>query len=100
MRGFTLIELMVVVAIIAIITTFAIPIYNTTIQMTEGRVDVANIRILNSATYQWMLKAKENDPRKESTETLKTKLSTFLVEWPQSPNGKTYKLENGQWKVE
>ena len=48
--GFTLIEILLVVAILAVLALLAIPRFVSTIQDSKNNVDIANLEILNSAT--------------------------------------------------
>ena len=98
--GFSLVELLMVLSIIAVLVAIVVPIYNSTVQTARDRTDEANIKILNSATLQWMLADKSNDPRNETKDTLKPKLADYLMEWPVSPNNKAFVLDNGLWKVQ
>ena len=98
--GFALMELLTVLIIIAVLVAIAVPIYNSTVQTAKDRIDEANVKILNSATLQWMLEDKNNDPRNETTDSLKFKLTGYLMEWPVSPNNKVFVLDNGLWKVQ
>jgi len=92
---------MTVVIIIAVLLAIAVPVFNSTQQKARDRTDEANVKILNSATLQWVLANEANDPRDYETDTLKPELAGYLLEWPKSPNdGKEYVLENGLWKVE
>lgn len=100
-NGFSLIELTVVLIIIAILVAIAVPIYQSSQQAARDRVDEANVRILNSATLQWILEDETNDPRNMNTGSLKIELEgKYVNEWPVSPNGKTYELSTeGLWEV-
>ena len=98
--GFALVELFVVLIIIAVLVAIAIPIYNNIQQTARDKTDETNVRIINSATLQWMLANHSNDPRKETTDTLKSKLAGYLMEWPISSNGRVFVLDNGFWKVQ
>jgi len=51
-RGFSLVELLVVVVVIAVLMAIAVPVYRSTEQTARDRVDEANVKILDSATLQ------------------------------------------------
>ena len=49
-RGFTLIEMLLVAAILAVLALLAVPRLVGTIQNSEDNVDIANLEIINRAT--------------------------------------------------
>lgn len=53
--GFTLVELMVVVAIIGILVAIAVPTYNSNTEAAKIAMDQANLRILNFATVNYKI---------------------------------------------
>lgn len=91
-------ELMIVLSIVILLVALAIPIFLSAVQTARDQVDEANLRILNSATLQWLLADEANDPLKLETWQLQAELTgKYLEGWPVSPNNKRYELEQGQW---
>jgi prepilin-type N-terminal cleavage/methylation domain-containing protein len=53
--GFTLVEIMIVVTIIAMLAVLAIPFYSRARNQTYKKACIANIRTLDGAKQQWAL---------------------------------------------
>ena len=54
-KGFTLAELLIVVAIIAVLTAIAIPIFNTQLEKSREETDIANLRSAKAAAVAYFL---------------------------------------------
>lgn len=54
-KGFTLVELMVVVAILGILVAIAIPVYQNVTQSAKDKVDAANIRTIQGAITMYLV---------------------------------------------
>ena len=95
-KGFTLVELMIVVIIIGILVAIAIPVYNSTQKKAKETACEANIRVIQSAILQAQL---EEESPKSLDDIVK-----YLDgrELPKCPLGGTYSLDtddNGNYVV-
>lgn len=87
-KGFTLVELMVVVVIIGILVAIAVPVYNSTTTNANRRAVEANLRTIDGAIMQWQ--AINNTSDKPD----KNDLGDFIAEWPEGPDGVTYDISS------
>ncbi len=97
----TFAELAIVSTIIAVLVSVSIHVYSFALQNVRERVDEVNIRALNYATTLYYTSSEENICLKNlDSEELELELSDYLSNWPVSPSGKEYSLQDGLWNVE
>lgn len=80
-KGFTLVELMVVVVIIGILVAIAVPVYNSVSDGAKWKAHAANIRTLEGAFET----AKAN---LDGATPTKAQLQDYIREWPTKPGSK------------
>ena len=85
-KGFTLMEMLIVVAIIAILIAIAIPTFTTQLEKAREAADIANIR---SAYSEAMVKYLDGDATPATTPAMtQTKEGWDHVTWPDYLGGK------------
>lgn len=87
-RGFTLVELMVVVVIIGILTAIAVPVYNSVTENAERSAVEANLRTIDSAIMQYYASGKTD---LESIDDLVD--AGFLLSIPEGPKTASYDIQ-------
>ena len=94
-KGFTLVELMVVVVIIGILVAIAIPVYNNTLANAKEKADKANVRIIEGAVAMYLSeKGKLPDDLKELV------TAGYLAKEPVSPYRKSEEEDGPDYGIE
>ena len=89
-RGFTLVEIMIVVLIIGVLLAVAIPNFVKARNSSRGKSCVANLRQIDSAKEQYMM-----DNRTTTAPSAMTNLvPDYIKSTPACPSGGTYTLGN------
>jgi len=89
-KGFTLIEILVVVIILGILIAIAVPVYIHAVSQANRQVVEANLKTIDSAVMQY--KAANN----KGAIPNKADLSSYLQEWPVGPDGVEYDVSAGR----
>lgn len=90
-RGFTLAELLVVVAVIAVLVGISIPIFTSQLEKSRESTDLANVR---AAYAEVMAEAIENENPKPIKVNLKQKQNNWQSSLPITIGGVTYNGED------
>ena len=95
-KGFTLAELLIVVAIIAVLTAIAIPVFTTQLERSREATDMSNLR---AAYAEVMANYLANGAKTASTGSNKTDATVTPKQtqagWQNPENGKLYVRVNG-----
>ncbi len=86
-KGFTLVEIMIVVAIIAILSAIAIPNFMAARSKSRANACKANMRQIESAVEQW---AMDNTKTDGDSVALSSLVSTYIKKTPTCQSGGVY----------
>lgn len=94
-QAFTLVEIMIVVLIIGILMSIAIPNFISARANSRKSACVANLRQIEGAKEQWAMVAKKGaTDTPTSDDLLGTATTGFLKSWPSCPVSGTYTIGN------
>lgn len=90
-KGFTLAELLIVVAIIAVLVAIAVPVFNTQLEKSREATDMSNVRAAYAEVVTEYLSSGANAAKYASVTAKQVQNS-----WQNTENGKLWTRINGQ----
>lgn len=88
-RGFTLVEIMIVVLIIAILMSIAVPNFIKARANSQNSTCIANLKQIEAAKEQW---AMESGQGATATPTSANLAPAYLKSWPSCPTSGVYTI--------
>lgn len=93
-KGFTLAELLIVVAIIAVLVAIAIPIFSAQLEKSREATDLANIR----SAYATLVADYLNNGNAATTKSIKVPVAQKESGWTNGTNNKLQTMKDGAIK--
>lgn len=97
-KGFTLVELMIVIVIMGILVAVAIPVYSAVTKNAEKKTCISNMRDIKSTAATYQMQGNNGDPVKFPTKTNISSEANFIKlfeggKLPKCPTGADYTVE-------
>ncbi len=93
-KGFTLVEIMIVVLIIGILLAIAVPNFIRARETSRTKSCVANLRQIDSAKEQWAMDTRAANGAAVTMADLTGGASPYIKSTPDCPSGGTYTVGN------